>query len=69
MNGEWVICKDGDGIFFCGMGFLFDGDRLFLDRFDLKMKMLLRFFCLDKMLFESLFVFTDLVAKTFVMWY
>lgn len=58
-NGYWVMRQDGDSIFMKGTGSSPDGDRPFLDRFDLKTKTSERLFRSDKTAFERFLTFTD----------
>ena len=56
-NGQWVLRQDGDAIFLAGQGSSPDGDRPFVDRFDLKTKKGQRLFRSDKTSYESFVAF------------
>ncbi|HEY2366153.1 MAG TPA: prolyl oligopeptidase family serine peptidase, partial [Polyangiaceae bacterium] len=56
-NGQWVLRQQGDAIFLAGQGSSPDGDRPFLDRYDLKTKKAQRLFRSDKTAFESFLAF------------
>jgi dipeptidyl aminopeptidase/acylaminoacyl peptidase len=64
-NGQWVLRQEGDAIFLSGTGSSPDGDRPFLDRFDLKTRRAQRLFRSDKTAFESWLAFGQ-DTKTFL---
>jgi dipeptidyl aminopeptidase/acylaminoacyl peptidase len=68
-NGERVVQLDGEAIFLRGQGASPEGDRPFLDRFDLKTRKIERLFRSDKASLESFLAFTDDANKTFLTWH
>jgi dipeptidyl aminopeptidase/acylaminoacyl peptidase len=68
-NGERVIRQDGDAIFLAGEGASVDGDRPFLDRFDLKTRQSVRLFRCDKTVLESFLAFTGTTDRLFLTWH
>lgn len=70
-NGAWVARQDGDAIYLSGMGASPDGDRPFLDRFDLKSGKAERLFRSDKTAFEHFIGFTSSKpgATTLLTWH
>ncbi len=64
-NGQWVLRQEGDALFLAGQGASPDGDRPFLDRFDLKARKSQRLFRSEKTAFES-FVAFGADSKTFL---
>ena len=56
-NGQWVLRQEGDALFLAGQGSSPDGDRPFLDRFDLKTRKSQRLFRSEKTAFESFVAF------------
>ena len=67
-NGFRVMRQDGDRIYLAGVGSSPDGDRPFLDRFDLKTLKAERLFRSDKKSFEQFLSFTGPDARTFLTW-
>ncbi|HEY1435732.1 MAG TPA: S9 family peptidase, partial [Thermoanaerobaculia bacterium] len=57
-NGQRAVRLDGDGIFLDGKGASIEGDRPFLDRFDLKSRKAERLFRSDRTVLESFLAFT-----------
>jgi dipeptidyl aminopeptidase/acylaminoacyl peptidase len=51
-NGAWVVSQDGDSVYLAGVGSSPEGDRPFLDRFDLKTRKTERLFRSDRKDFE-----------------
>lgn len=68
-NGAWVVRQDGDAIFLRGQGASSDGDRPFLDRFDLTTQKAERLFRSEKTAYEYFVAFVDDTAKTFLTWH
>jgi dipeptidyl aminopeptidase/acylaminoacyl peptidase len=68
-NGAWVVQQDGDAIFLQGTGSSTEGDRPFLDRFDLKTQKTERLFRSDRKSLESFIAFTGPDTKTFLTWH
>jgi dipeptidyl aminopeptidase/acylaminoacyl peptidase len=68
-NGAAVIRQDGDSIYLAGIGSSPDGDRPFLDRFDLKTLNSERLFRSDKSSFEQFLSFLGPDARTFLTWH
>jgi len=68
-NGYWVLRQDGDAIFLSGNGASPDGDRPFLDRFDLKTLTSERLFRSDKKAYERFIGFTGKDEKSFLTWH
>ncbi len=68
-NGAWVVQQDGDAIYLAGQGASPDGDRPFLDRFDLKTQKTERLFRSDKTALESFLAFTGPDTRSFVTWH
>ena len=68
-NGEWVIRQDGDSIYLSGAGSSPDGDRPFLDRFNLKTLKPERLFRSDKTCYERFLSFNGADARTFLTWH
>lgn len=68
-TGAWVIRQDGDAIYLDGTGASPDGDRPFLDRFELATRKTERLFRSEKKAFEDFLALTDPRARTFVTWH
>jgi dipeptidyl aminopeptidase/acylaminoacyl peptidase len=68
-NGQWVMRQDGGAIFLRGRGASVDGDRPFLDRFDLDSRKSMRLFRSDKTALESFLAFTGSTDRAFLTWH
>ncbi len=68
-NGRWVIRQDGGAIFLDGEGASTEGDRPFLDRFDLASRKSERLFRSDRTAYESFLAFTSPTDRTFLTWH
>ena len=68
-NGQWVVREEGGAIFLAGRGASVDGDRPFLDRFDLGSRKSVRLFRSDKTALESFLAFTGATSRTFLTWH
>jgi dipeptidyl aminopeptidase/acylaminoacyl peptidase len=68
-NGQQVVRQDGGAIFLAGRGASVDGDRPFLDRFDLEARTSVRLFRSDKTALESFLTFTDAAGRAFLTWH
>src|SRR5580765_2484582 len=68
-NGAEVFRQDGDSIYLAGAGASPDGDRPFLDRFNLTTLKSERLFRSDKDSFERFLAFAGPDAKTFLTWH
>jgi dipeptidyl aminopeptidase/acylaminoacyl peptidase len=68
-NGVRVLRQDGDTIYLSGAGSSPDGDRPFLDRFDLKTLTSERLFRSDKKAYERFLSFTGKDTKSFLTWH
>ena len=68
-NGVWVIREDGDSIYLAGVGSSPDGDRPFLDRFNLETLKSERLFRCDKTSYERFLSFVGSDARTFLTWH
>jgi dipeptidyl aminopeptidase/acylaminoacyl peptidase len=68
-NGSWVIQEDKGSIFLTGDGASPDGDRPFLDRFDVATQKTERLFRSDKTSLEYFVGFTDQTARSFLTWH
>ncbi len=68
-NGQAVVRQDGNAIFMQGNGASPDGDRPFLDRFDLQTLKTERLFRSSKTAYERFVAFTSNDAKTFLTWH
>ncbi len=68
-NGAWVVRQDGNAIFLAGVGSSPDGDRPFLDRFDLATQKSERLYRCDKTTYESFVAFTGEGARSFITWH
>ncbi len=68
-NGEHVVRQEGGAIFLRGRGASVDGDRPFLDRFDLKSRTPVRLFRSDWTALESFLTFTDATSRAFLTWH
>jgi dipeptidyl aminopeptidase/acylaminoacyl peptidase len=67
-NGAWVMRQDGDAIYTNGLGASPEGDRPFLDRFDLKSGKAERLFRCGKTDLERFAGFTDGGAHALLTW-
>jgi dipeptidyl aminopeptidase/acylaminoacyl peptidase len=67
-NGAWVLRQDGNSIFLSGAGSSPDGDRPFLDRFDLKTHKSERLFRCGKTSYERFLAFTGPGERKFLTW-
>jgi dipeptidyl aminopeptidase/acylaminoacyl peptidase len=68
-NGFSVIRQDGDTIYLSGAGSSPDGDRPFLDKFDLKTQQTERLFRSSKTSYEQFIGFAGNDAKRLLTWY
>ena len=68
-NGSQVVHQEGNAIFLDGKGASVDGDRPFLDRFDLKTRTSVRLFRSDKTALEYFLTFTDATSRGFLTWH
>jgi dipeptidyl aminopeptidase/acylaminoacyl peptidase len=68
-NGAWVFRQDGDSIYLTAVGASPDGDRPFLDRFNVSTLKSERLFRSDKDSYERFLAFTGPDAKTFLTWH
>ncbi len=68
-NGQRVVRQDGSAIFLRGEGASVDGDRPFLDRFDLESRKSVRLFRSDKTALETFLAFTDASGRAFLTWH
>jgi dipeptidyl aminopeptidase/acylaminoacyl peptidase len=68
-NGQWVMREEGGAIFLAGRGASVDGDRPFLDRFDLASRASLRLFRSDRTALESFLAFTGAASHAFLTWH
>jgi dipeptidyl aminopeptidase/acylaminoacyl peptidase len=67
-NGQGVVRQEGDAIFLDGGGASVDGDRPFLDRFDLKTRTAVRLFRSDNTALEHFLTFTDATSRGLLTW-
>jgi len=67
-NGFEVMRQDGDSIYLSGLGSSPDGDRPFLDRFDIKTLSYERLFRSDKTSYDQFFSFVGPDARKFLTW-
>ena len=67
-NGYWVVRLDGDWMYLSGAGASPDGDRPFLDRFNLNTLKSERLFRCDKTSYERFLAFAGKDAQAFVSW-
>ena len=67
-NGQWAMRLEGDTIFLSGQGASPDGDRPFLDAFDLKTRVSERLFRSDKTALEYFLRFPTASSRTFLTW-
>jgi dipeptidyl aminopeptidase/acylaminoacyl peptidase len=65
-NGERVILQNGDSIYLAGLGASAEGDRPFLDRFNLQTQKAERLFRSDATQYESFVALLDDDAKQFI---
>jgi dipeptidyl aminopeptidase/acylaminoacyl peptidase len=68
-NGRRVMQQDGGAIFLDGLGSSVDGDRPFLDRFDLTSRKTVRLFRSDPTAYEFFLRLTDAGGRTFLIWH
>jgi dipeptidyl aminopeptidase/acylaminoacyl peptidase len=68
-NGAWVIRQEGDAIYLSGVGSSPDGDRPFLDKFDLKTQKAERVFRSGKTSYEQFMGFANHDATRMLTWY
>ena len=68
-NGEWVIRQEGSSIYLAGTGSSPEGDRPFLDRFNLETLKPERLFRSDKASYERFLSFSGPDAHTFLTWH
>ena len=68
-NGFWVVRLDTDSIYLSGAGASPDGDRPFLDRFNLNTLKSERLFRCDKTSYERFLAFAGEDTRTFVTWH
>ncbi|MFZ6647340.1 prolyl oligopeptidase family serine peptidase [Undibacterium sp. TJN25] len=68
-NGAIVLRQDGDSIFLSGNGASTDGDRPFLDKFNLKTKKSERLFRSSKTAYERFVAFTGPDSTKFLTWH
>jgi dipeptidyl aminopeptidase/acylaminoacyl peptidase len=68
-NGSSVVRQEGDSIYLAGIGSSPDGDRPFLDRFNLKTLKSERLFRSDKTSYEQFISFTGPDTKAFLTWH
>jgi dipeptidyl aminopeptidase/acylaminoacyl peptidase len=68
-DGSEVMIQEGDSIYLRGTGSSPDGDRPFLDRFNLKTLKSERLFRCDKTSYESFLSFTGSGTATFLTWH
>jgi dipeptidyl aminopeptidase/acylaminoacyl peptidase len=68
-NGQQVVRQDGGAIFLDGEGASVDGDRPFLDRFDLGARTSERLFRSDKTALEYFLTFADAAGRSFLTWH
>jgi dipeptidyl aminopeptidase/acylaminoacyl peptidase len=68
-NGQHVVRQDGDALYLHGRGASTEGDRPFLDRFDLKTRKSERLFRSDRTAFEDFLSFTDATSRVFLTWH
>jgi dipeptidyl aminopeptidase/acylaminoacyl peptidase len=69
LNGLWVVRLDGDWMYLSGAGASPDGDRPFLDRFNLNTLKSERLFRCDKTSYERFLAFAGKDTQTFVTWH
>jgi len=68
-NGVWVMRQDGNSIYLAGTGSSPDGDRPFLDRFNLETLKPERLFRSDKSSYERFLSFNGPDARSFLTWH
>jgi len=68
-NGFWVVRLDGDSVYLSGAGASPDGDRPFLDRFNLNTLKSERLFRCDKTSYERFVAFAGEGGQRFVTWH
>jgi dipeptidyl aminopeptidase/acylaminoacyl peptidase len=67
-NGQWVVREERGAIFLSGEGASVEGDRPFLDRFDLATRTSVRLFRSDRTALEYFLDFTDAPSRAFLTW-
>ena len=67
-NGVWLVRQEGDTVYLRGTGGSPEGDRPFLDRFNVKTQKTERLFRSGRSVLESFFVFLDDTSKSFLTW-
>ena len=68
-NGRRVVLQDGGAIFLAGDGASVEGDRPFLDRYDLPSRKTVRLFRSDTSELEYFLRITDAAGRTFLTWH
>jgi dipeptidyl aminopeptidase/acylaminoacyl peptidase len=68
-NGAWVVQQDGDSIFLSGAGSSPEGDRPFLDRFDLKTQRAERLFRSTPSSYEQFMGFANNDTRRLLTWH
>jgi len=68
-NGAWVIREDDDSIYMHGQGASPDGDRPFLDRYNLSSQQPERLFRSEKTCYEQFLAFAGSDSQTFLTWH
>jgi len=68
-NGRRLVLQDGGAIFLAGDGASVEGDRPFLDRYDLSSRKTLRLFRSDPSELEYFLRITDAGGRTFLTWH
>jgi dipeptidyl aminopeptidase/acylaminoacyl peptidase len=68
-NGSWVLRQDGDFIFLAGNGASPEGDRPFLDRFNLRTMKTERLFRSGRTEYERFLAFTGPDSRQFLTWH
>ena len=68
-NGQSVVREEGGAIFLAGRGASVDGDRPFLDRFDLGSHASVRLFRSDRTALESFLAFSGTTSRAFLTWH
>ncbi len=65
-NGSWVVQQEGDAIFLSSLGSSPEGDRPFLDRFDVKTRKTERLFRSDRTSYELFFGWLDVASRRMI---
>ena len=68
-NGQYLVRMQGDAVYLSGMGASPDGDRPFVDRFDLKTQKSERLFRSDRDALERFIAFTGPDGDRFLTWH